>query len=339
MRARIDGVLSDRLRVGIALSLVASILLLIVWVRLISEPLSMAAETRFIGGPWALSSVIRFGFVVGWAVLVLVGALVLYIKPKQHSLGATIILAFSTLTLLFWASGYIFRGLRGFYWPHWSFLWRTFLTFPGRAVVFLPFDLLAIASVFGIVGGVLGVLWKPKSAMVSVKQLGAKPNLLGVFSAIMAFGSLALPWWVDTNSFYPHIFPWGQDPSTRYAIGWWPDIAASKNDTVMYTALAFILVSGIFGLLGSLVVGKKGRFSLVLAGVSAVLSVATFAMALQPVLATFGGQTIFSVFELDSGYFVYSYLSFGFWVALAAGILAFIASLRHPPTPSETSTY
>ncbi len=294
---------------GVALSLFAGVLLLVVWVRLISQPFSTAVEIHF-HGSWTLPNVMRISFAVGWAVLVLAGALVLYIKPKRRSLAATLILAFSTLTLLFWADGYVSRSLGGFYWPPWQFLWRVANPRLDGWLEFLPFDVLAIASVFGVAGVVFGVLWKPKSAAVSIKHSGAKPNLLGVFSAIMAFGSLALPWWVDTNALSPLIFPWGQAPHMRPGVGDWDKIILTGNDTAMYVALAFILVSGFVGLVGSLVVGKKGRFSLVVAGVSAVLSVATFAMALQSTVAHYYGPPF--LFGIFPAYGLYYYLSFGF---------------------------
>jgi len=324
--------LSGKPRFGIVFSLLAGFIMLVVWVgTIIGGPIDMIELAD--GGLWFWkpSLVLRLGFVIGWAVLILIWALVLYFAPRRHFLGGTIILTFSSLALLLWVGGYILRRFMEFYRGYYSpfpfpFLLGTDPLSGGIRIFF--FDLLVFASIFGVVGGVLGVLWEPKSVVASVKQLKAEYNLLGVVSAILAFNSLALPWWVvDGRVLDPLIFPWGQDGVSMGALGWWYWITEFNYDKAMYAAVAFILISGVLALLGCLVVGRKGRFLLFTAGLFAVLSVVTFAGTLQSFLQSL--KVIQQIFGFER------YLSFGFWAALAAAILAFIASFRHLPTPSK----
>ena len=102
--------LNNKPTVGIVFSLVAGILMVIVLVGSIRQPIFSIEELEFwYWSGWTLPVVVRLCFVVGWATLILIGALVLYIKREQHSLGRVIILASSALTLLLWAGGFILR--------------------------------------------------------------------------------------------------------------------------------------------------------------------------------------------------------------------------------------
>ncbi|MDH5443857.1 MAG: hypothetical protein OEY99_08080 [Aigarchaeota archaeon] len=330
--------LSDKPRLGIAFSLVAGILMLIVWVgALHSEPIQWIELMELGYVYWGRSvAIIRLCFVIGWAVLILIGGLVLYITPKQHSLGGVIILTISTLTMLLWTGGFIVRHLVGIYGSWWSpYLWRISID---GLIGITPFDVLAVASIFGIIGGISGVLWKTNSTIASVKQSEAKRNLLGVASAIMSFNSLALPWWVwlkGTDYFL--LFPWGDEVVAAAPPGWrWKFL----NTSAIQAALAFILISGILVLVGSLVVGKRGRILLVVAGIFAVLSIGIFAVGLEssPIIWYPGVPRIFysSMHAFYPSDRWLAYLSFGFWTALVAAILAFIASLKCPLIPSKT---
>lgn len=190
-----------------------------------------------------------------------------------------------------------------------------------------PFDILAFASFFGIIGGTLGFLWKPKSTHTSFKPPKFKYNLLGVTSAIIAFNCLALPWWVWTYPYHHYwhlLFPWGFEAFglDRLLGRLWGEL----NTPAMYAVLALILISGVLGLLGSLVFSKRGRILLILAGIFGLLSVSVFGI----VLATFPWYTLPGIRGMFySTWSTLAYLSFGFWTALAASILAFIAALRH----------
>jgi len=321
--------LSDKPRLGIALSLVAGILMLIVLVgsilRAIYPILSIELLEYWYWSEWRLPVVLRLCFVVGWAVLILIGALVLYIKPEQHSLGRVIILASSALTLLLWVGGFILRYTREVYHE---------LIMIGR-FEFPLFDVLAVASILGIIGGTSGVLWNKRSAVSSVKKSEVKLNLLGVASAILAFSSLALPWWVLHMGKYSYVlfFPWGTEELVGSGLLFvWNKLG--NYALAIYVALAFILISGILVLVGSLMVGKRGRMLLVAAGISAVLYIATFAGGLESFLIHWHSGGHPRTFYIDSVWL--AYLSFGFWTALVAAILAFVASLKHPLIPSKT---
>lgn len=173
-----------------------------------------------------------------------------------------------------------------------------------------------------------------------------KLNYIGIIAAIIAFISLALPWWtmamsaeamgVKINadvSVYPHI-------ATASAMG--------QSQTVAMdlwfgsVALALILMAGVLGIVGSLLVGKNGKIILVAAGILALLSIVIFAVGLQGELsesAPVSGFPVVGLFSSGSYSLMgtsmdYScYLSFGFWLALIATILAFISLLKHPMAP------
>ena len=116
-------------------------------------------------------------------------------------------------------------------------------------------------------------------------------------------------------------------------------------------ALVLIVMAGVLGIVGSLVIGKNGKMILVVAGILALLSIIIFAVGLQGELskaAPVSGFPVVSLFSSGSYSFgaasmdYSTYLSFGFWLALVAAIIAFISSLKHPmalpaalPTPES----
>ena len=219
----------------------------------------------------------------------------------------------SVLSLLHRAEGLLLEFL----------FWRRFQ--PPSYATEIPFlDILPIiAGILGIIGGVLGVLWK-KSKDASFEEPGTKWNRFGLISAILAFNSLALPWWKFVRpDGWILLFPWGAET-------WQLGITLGDYSSAIYVALTFILISGFLGLLGSLVFGKRGRAFLATAGISTTLSVITFAIGLESFLTRVHLHTFYStLIEL-------AYLSSGFWVALGAVMVAFIALIRHRTTPSAT---
>lgn len=103
-------------------------------------------------------------------------------------------------------------------------------------------------------------------------------------------------------------------------------------------ALALIVIAGIVGIVGSLIIGKIGKVILVVAGILALLSIIIFAAGLQGELsegAVVAGFPEVGLFSSGSfmGLDYVAYLCVGFWVALAAAIIAFISSLKHPMAP------
>jgi hypothetical protein len=176
-----------------------------------------------------------------------------------------------------------------------------------------------------------------------------KPNIIGIVGGVLAFVSLALPWWTMSVSslgisldvsVYPYMASMsGLDVS---GISLWYG----------WVALALIIVGGLVGIVGSV---KSGRKLLVVGGALALVSIIIFAVGLQldflsmpstgdtPALALFGGSSI-SVSGYDISYF--EYLSFGFWIALVAAIVMFVASRKKPaevaafpPPPPPPAVY
>lgn len=111
-----------------------------------------------------------------------------------------------------------------------------------------------------------------------------------------------------------------------------------------WVALALIVIAGVAGIAGSAVVGDNGKRILLIAGILALLSIVIFAVGLQnellktPPVSGFPSVGLFS-----SGSFIFmgemsmqysSYLTIGFWLALIAAVMAFVALLKHPTQES-----
>lgn len=161
-----------------------------------------------------------------------------------------------------------------------------------------------------------------------------KPNIIGIVGGILAFVSLALPWWtmsvsslgisVDV-SVYPYMASVAGFGSAAISLwyGW--------------LALVLVLIGGLLGIVGSVTPGKAKMLSV--GGALALVSIIIFAVGLQlellqGLLGTgsanvylFGSGSIASG-GVEVGYF--AYLSFGFWIALVAAILMFVASRKKP---------
>jgi len=184
-----------------------------------------------------------------------------------------------------------------------------------------------------------------------------KVNYIGIAAGIIAFISLALPWWTMTMSAEALGIEISADVSvhTYDARASVKGLGLEASESIVdgfsiwygYTALAFIIIAGVAGIVGSLIVGKNGRMILVVAGILALLSIIIFAAGLQSELSklteateeTMPGLPEVSLFSSGSYSFMgasmdYStYLTFGFWLALIAAILAFISLLKHPMAP------
>lgn len=113
-----------------------------------------------------------------------------------------------------------------------------------------------------------------------------------------------------------------------------------------WAALVLIVIAGIASIVGSLIIGKTGKMLLIVAGILALLSIIIFAVGLQGELSKAPPVSGYPSVDLfSSGSWDYmgvtmdysSYLTFGFWLALVAAILAFISLLKHPAAPLPTS--
>lgn len=177
-----------------------------------------------------------------------------------------------------------------------------------------------------------------------------KPNYIGIVGGILAFISLALPWWTMSMSSSIMTMSYSVDvsvyPYQAKASAMGMSITFTMELWFGWVALVLVVLGGLLGILGSLLSNQRKRL-LISGGVLALLSIVIFAIGLQnellkaPVVPGFPTVGLFSSSSYDylGASMNYStYLSFGFWLALVAAIIMFIASMRKPveaaPQPS-----
>ena len=177
-----------------------------------------------------------------------------------------------------------------------------------------------------------------------------KPNIIGIVGVMIAFISLVLPWWTMTMSVSAMSYSYSASIYTYQGttvIAADTSLAAQLDLWYGWAALALIVVGGLLGIAGSLIQGAR---TILAAGtVLSLLSIIVFAAGLQnelsntlvgagwPALGLFSSVTL-------SRFNYTTYLSFGFWLALAGAIIMLAASLRKPhavsvapPTPAPVS--
>jgi hypothetical protein len=164
-------------------------------------------------------------------------------------------------------------------------------------------------------------------------------NSLGFAGCILAVVSVAFPWWVGSfsgvirgNEFGNEVILYLYRPVTAMGTSG----PTSQNPWCSSIALAFVAVGALLGLLGSVNVRK--RRILVVGGILILFSVGIFAAGLQEEISSGtlpqGYPTSAGLFSNGSyKYFgvsthCLSYLSLGFWLALAAAIIILAASVR-----------
>ncbi|MGD0029305.1 MAG: hypothetical protein ABSC91_10250 [Candidatus Bathyarchaeia archaeon] len=177
-----------------------------------------------------------------------------------------------------------------------------------------------------------------------------KLNIIGVVGVIILFISLALPWWMmtlspsETNAIYSGnvaIYPYQATASVTP-----PGSSLVLRTDFWYgwAALALVILGGLLGIAGSLLRGA--RVLLVGGGLMALLSIIIFAVGLQSDLSnsTFAQEAglpwpALGLFVSGTfgGYAYTTYLSFGFWLALAATIIMLFASLKKPKMIAPTA--
>jgi hypothetical protein len=178
-----------------------------------------------------------------------------------------------------------------------------------------------------------------------------KPNIIGIVGGILAFVSLALPWWTMSASSsalsgYGGSISFDVYPYMASMAGWG---AAATSLWYGWIALILIIVGGLLGIVGSLKPDKAKMLSY--GGILALVSIILFAVGLQLDLlqGTLGTGTeniyLFASGSIDSTSY-FAYLSFGFWIALAAAIVMFVASKKkpaqiagYPPPPPPPVVY
>jgi hypothetical protein len=194
-----------------------------------------------------------------------------------------------------------------------------------------------------------------------------KVNYISIIGGILALISLLLPWWTinmsvavteeiplpGSYSVDVSIYPYKGTISASM-MGTSLSLDISMNAWYCWAVLVLIVVGGILGILGSIVAGKK--LVVAMGGILALLSIIIFAAGLQvelsqgmsippptgtgtplqlPKLGLFSGGS-FSLMGTQVNYS--AYLSFGFWLALVAAIIMFVAIKKvkeaAPPTPA-----
>lgn len=192
-------------------------------------------------------------------------------------------------------------------------------------------------------------------------EVKLKINYIGIIGGVLAFISLALPWW--TSSVQASVM----GMTTHGEVSVYPYLATATAMGVSgnvigldiwfgWAALALIIPGGVLGIIGSIVQGKKydaGKKLLIIGGVFSLLSIIIFSAGLQyellkaPSLAGWPSGGLFSsgsyqvdMFGVPMSISYTTYLSFGFWLALASAVLMFYATkegikikISAPPPP------
>jgi hypothetical protein len=149
-------------------------------------------------------------------------------------------------------------------------------------------------------------------------------NIIGVVGGILAFVSIALPWWtfsvlgLSLDVYLFQLTASGFTVAMDLWFGW--------------MALFFVAIGGLIGIAGSVV--NNGKNMLLGCGVLGLLAVGTFAFGMQTQLSSVPGVGI-GLISSGPGYS--TYLSYGFWLALASAILSLVG-YRMRPKELETST-
>ena len=116
-----------------------------------------------------------------------------------------------------------------------------------------------------------------------------KLNYIGIVAGIIAFVSLALPWWTMTMSAEVMGVKMSVDVSVYPYQAKASAMGVSQTVAMElwfgWAALALIVIAGIAGIVGSLIVGKNGKMILIVAGILALLSIIIFAAGLQSELS------------------------------------------------------
>ena len=116
-----------------------------------------------------------------------------------------------------------------------------------------------------------------------------KINYIGIVAGIIAFVSLALPWWTMTVSGEAmgteigadvSVYPYKATAHAHEDAGTWNE-PVNMDLWFGWVALVLIGEAGIAGIVGSVIVGKIGKIILIVAGILALLSIIIFVAGLQ----------------------------------------------------------
>jgi uncharacterized membrane protein len=163
-----------------------------------------------------------------------------------------------------------------------------------------------------------------------------KPNIIGIVGGFLAISSLIFPWWTVSVVFhfmgidqpaYMSLYLYRADTS---ALGW--SRSSHLNLSFGWVTLALVVFASLFGIAGGLL--RRTRMVLI-GGSCVIVSMIVFVAALQSELLNgpvvpwgFIVTGVFSSATIDQGYLssasYTAYLSFGFWIALAAAIILLV---------------
>jgi hypothetical protein len=169
-----------------------------------------------------------------------------------------------------------------------------------------------------------------------------KPDVVGIVGGLLAISSLAFPWWTVSVMFqtmgiahapgYMSLYLYRADTS---ALGW--SRSSQLNLSFGWITLALVASASLLGILGGLL--RRTRMVLI-GGSCAIASMMVFVAALQSELLSgpvvpwgFIVTGVFSSATIDQGYLssvsYTAYLSFGFWIALAAAVILLVSVKYH----------
>jgi len=168
-----------------------------------------------------------------------------------------------------------------------------------------------------------------------------KINYLAVIAGAVALASLFLPWFMggfDTSDVHMEF--------TAYLfqiVGVVNNVSQTTFVSVWFgwAAIALLLIGAVNSFAGSLIIGKRGQVLILSAGIFALLSMVVFGAGLVNsdfVSSDLNPRYTISYFpntfgltdaQIDDWYHSSWSINYGFWLALAAGIIAFASLITH----------
>jgi hypothetical protein len=169
-----------------------------------------------------------------------------------------------------------------------------------------------------------------------------KINYLAIIAGILAVVSLALPWF--DGGFKGEIYDMKFTASLYQIAGTVNGVSETVFVSIWFSlvAVAFLVISAVGSFVGSVTLGKKGQLLILTGGILALMSMVVFGagilnsdfanMHLNPeyTVSYFPDHFGLTTQQINEDWYHYSWsLNVGFWVALAAGIVAFVSLVVH----------
>lgn len=156
-----------------------------------------------------------------------------------------------------------------------------------------------------------------------------KINYIGIVAGILAFISIALPWWTMTFTGGDYTVSLYQAKGTAGGVTVdltnLPPPAKSLNIWYSWAGLALMAIGGILLIVGS--VTSMGKKLLAGGGALGLIAIIIFAVGLQMDISNISDGMV-GLFSAPTG--ASAYLTYGFWLALVSFILGFVAFAMHP---------